>query len=374
MTFFERIFGTNQTQEERVRVINEDTLLKELGEETPSGAEDLEYDPDFIALAQLIEGTPEKRVGENVIEEGRDPPWQEVKSGALALMERTHDIRATIFLLRALLRTDGLPGLRDGIYLLGALIEKYWDTLYPQLDPDDNNDPTQRVNILMGLCDRDLMILPLMKAPLCSSRTIGTFSLRDIHVATGKHTISENEKAKAANTATITAAFKDCQPEILRETETAISESVEYLSKIESFLNEKLGASSAPNFAKILQIFKEMNDAIVKNMVAAGSAPQRAPVPPPKTQEISPSPTNRSKLSNPPSKVTPMEEITSRQDVITMLENICSYYERNEPASPVPLLLKRAIGLVDKNFLAIMEDLVPESVPQVKHLGGITDT
>jgi predicted component of type VI protein secretion system len=117
-----------------------------------------------------------------------------------------------------------------------------------------------------------------------------------------------------------------------------------------------------------------MNDAIVKNMVAAGSAPQRAPVPPPKTQEISPSPTNRSKLSNPPSKVTPMEEITSRQDVITMLENICSYYERNEPASPVPLLLKRAIGLVDKNFLAIMEDLVPESVPQVKHLGGITDT
>jgi type VI secretion system protein ImpA len=374
MTFLKRFFGKDQTQEERVRVINEDTLLKELGEETPSGPENLEYDPDFIALAQLIEGTPEKRIGETVIEESRDPPWQEVKSSALALMERTHDIRATIFLLRALLRTDGLPGLRDGIYLLGALIEKYWDTLYPQLDPDDDNDPTQRVNILMGLCDRNLMILPLMKAPLCSSRAIGTFSLRDIHIATGKLTISENEKTKAANAATITAAFKDCQPEILRETETAITESVEYLSKIESFLDEKVGTSSAPNFAEILQIYREMEGAFVKNMVAAGSAPQKTPVPPPQPEEITPSPTHQPILSNQPPKVTPMEEINSRQDVITILEEICAYYERNEPASPVPLLLKRAIGLVDKNFLAIMEDLVPDSVSQIKNISGITDT
>jgi type VI secretion system protein ImpA len=373
MTFLKRIFGKNQTQEERVRVINEDTLLKELGEETPSGAKDLEYDPDFIALAQLIEGTPEKRVGENLIEEGREPPWQEVKHSALVLMERTHDIRATLFLLRALLRTDGLPGLRDGIYLLAALIEKYWETLYPQLDPDDNNDPTQRVNILMGLCDRNIMILPLMNAPLCSSKAIGTFSLRDIHIATGKLTVSENEKTKAANTATITAAFKDCQPEILRETETALSESVEYLNRIESFLNEKLGISSAPNFSEILQVFKEMDDAIVKNMVAADSSPQNDPVPPPQTQEVVPSPTHQPNLSNPLPKVTQMEEITSRQEVITMLEKICSYYERNEPASPVPLLLKRAIGLVDKNFLEIMEDLLPDSVSQVKNLSGNTD-
>lgn len=374
MSFFKGLFGKNQAQEERVRVINEETLLRELGEGAPSGAEDLEYDPDFIALAQLIEGTPEKRVGDKVIEEGREPPWREVKSKALALMERTHDLRVTIFLLRALLRTDGLPGLRDGIYLLGALIEKYWETLYPQLDPDDNNDPTQRVNILMGLCDRDAMILPLLNVPLCSSRAIGTFNLRDIHIATGKLTISENEKTKAANSATIIAAFKDCQPEILRETETALSESVEYLSRIESYLNEKLGASSAPNFANILQIFREMDDAVVKNMVAAGSAPQNDPAPPPQPRDVIPSPTHRPNQSNPPQKVTPMEEITSRQEVITMLEKICTYYERNEPASPVPLLLKRAIGLVDKNFLAIMEDLAPDSVSNIKHLSGISDT
>ena len=48
-------------------------------------------------------------------------------------------------------------------------------------------------------------------------------------------------------------------------------------------------------------------------------------------------------------------------------------YEQYEPASPVPLLLKRAMGLVEKDFLTIMEDLAPESVSQIKLIGGIKD-
>jgi type VI secretion system protein ImpA len=45
----------------------------------------------------------------------------------------------------------------------------------------------------------------------------------------------------------------------------------------------------------------------------------------------------------------------------------------NEPASPVPLLLKRALRLVEKNFFEIMQDLAPDSVAQIKLISGIRE-
>lgn len=67
-----------------------------------------------------------------------------------------------------------------------------------------------------------------------------------------------------------------------------------------------------------------------------------------------------------------MDTITSRQDVIRILDQLCGYYDRNEPASPVPLFLRRAKRLVDKNFFEIMEDVAPESMAQINKLIGET--
>jgi type VI secretion system protein ImpA len=55
-----------------------------------------------------------------------------------------------------------------------------------------------------------------------------------------------------------------------------------------------------------------------------------------------------------------------------MLDQICVFYDQNEPASPVPLLLRRAKQLVEKNFLEIIKDVAPESVAQIEKLIGVT--
>jgi type VI secretion system protein ImpA len=62
--------------------------------------------------------------------------------------------------------------------------------------------------------------------------------------------------------------------------------------------------------------------------------------------------------------------ITSRDDVVRMLDRICEYYERNEPSSPVPLLLRRAKRLVSKDFMEIMRELVPDGVAQAEKIRG----
>jgi type VI secretion system protein ImpA len=65
-----------------------------------------------------------------------------------------------------------------------------------------------------------------------------------------------------------------------------------------------------------------------------------------------------------------METITSRKDVLYLLDQICAYYEQHEPASPVPLLLKRAHQLVEKNFVEIVQDLAPQAADQIKSIFG----
>jgi type VI secretion system protein ImpA len=54
-----------------------------------------------------------------------------------------------------------------------------------------------------------------------------------------------------------------------------------------------------------------------------------------------------------------------------MIDKICQFYERAEPSSPVPLLLKRARRLVPMNFMEIMQDLAPDGVPQAESIGGV---
>jgi type VI secretion system protein ImpA len=62
--------------------------------------------------------------------------------------------------------------------------------------------------------------------------------------------------------------------------------------------------------------------------------------------------------------------ITSREDVVRLLDRMCEYYERSEPSSPIPLLLRRCKRLVSANFLDIVRDVASNAVDQVETLCG----
>lgn len=52
--------------------------------------------------------------------------------------------------------------------------------------------------------------------------------------------------------------------------------------------------------------------------------------------------------------------IQNRTDVIQTLDRLVSFYERAEPSSPIPVLLKRAKSLVNLNFLDTIKELAPK--------------
>ena len=64
-------------------------------------------------------------------------------------------------------------------------------------------------------------------------------------------------------------------------------------------------------------------------------------------------------------------EIGSREEAIRLLDKISEYFERHEPSSPVPFLLKRAKKLVTKDFMAILNDLAPGGAEQAILIFGL---
>jgi type VI secretion system protein ImpA len=63
-------------------------------------------------------------------------------------------------------------------------------------------------------------------------------------------------------------------------------------------------------------------------------------------------------------------EVQSRQDVLMMLDKICDYYAKTEPASPVPNLLRRARRMADMDFMQIINEMCPEAANQVRLITG----
>lgn len=53
-------------------------------------------------------------------------------------------------------------------------------------------------------------------------------------------------------------------------------------------------------------------------------------------------------------------EATSRQEAAALLEQVSAFYRRAEPSSPIPLLTERARGLIERDFLAILKDVLPQ--------------
>ena len=66
-----------------------------------------------------------------------------------------------------------------------------------------------------------------------------------------------------------------------------------------------------------------------------------------------------------------MSSVDSRAEAIRAIELVCTYLERSEPSNPAQLLLRRAIRMIDKNFLELVRDLAPDAIPEIARIMGV---
>ncbi|MFT5299927.1 MAG: type VI secretion system protein ImpA [Mariniblastus sp.] len=337
----------------------------------PSGT-DLEYDPTFAKMEQAAQGKPEQQYGDTIIE-AEPPEWGEVESNAKEILGRSHDLRAAVYLACATLSERGLVSFASVIGLVKGYIENYWDSMNPILDPEDDNDPTIRINSLMTLCDPATTLNLLNSTPLVKVKAVGEFGLRDWRFANGDVAWPEASEQPKPELSLVLAAFQACELDELEQIKDAAKSLLADVKKIEELVTDQVGSAQSCNFETLV---KEL---VAINRILEGQFSLRAPA---ETDievdadsvESEVGDEVKSKTIGTSAKLSVANlAISSRNEAIKALDKVCEYFEKYEPSSPLPLLLKRARRLSSKSFVEIIRDISPDGMHQVASLSGLSE-
>ena len=325
----------------------DESLCEPISADAPCG-EDLED-------TQLLASFDAYRVFGNDTPLRADIDWREIRDQSLEALGKSRDLRLLAHLAAATLRADGLKAFCEVIPVAERWLADQWALVFPRVD----EDAVLRKNALNCFADRMAVIDPLRRAPIASHRQLGIFSLRDIELASGQLTPTEADK-EAPSSAQIEATLAASAVEELTSMAAAIAAAVAALKHTTTAMQTQADFQSAPDFEPLQRPLARIHTMLTEHLATrsdAHPAPQAE-------QSNSAAPAAGGAVSAP-------GEIASRQDAMRAMDAISNFFRKNEPSSPIPLLLDRAKRLVSKNFLEVLEDIAPESLTQVRQLGGI---
>jgi type VI secretion system protein ImpA len=324
-------------------------LLSETRESPPCGL-NLEHDLSFFELDEAARGKPEQRVGD-AVRPAEDPKWSKVIELAQGLLLRTKDLRVAIHLTRALTRTEGIQGLATGLRLTHGLLERYWEQVHPLLEADRDNDPTERLNALAPLADSDAVVKDVRDAFLVRSREHGQLQAREVEMALGRLVSTTSagpgpSKSLPQIHAQIATAFAN-DPTV----PTALREAYNSLGAIQALVAERLASDRGIEIKPLMQPLESLLEACDAALGRAVGHEVAAPATEARSLSIA-------------------GEIRTRDEAVRLLELVCTYFERHEPSNPAPLFIRRAQRLMQKNFVEIVKDLLPDSLSNLEKLAG----
>jgi type VI secretion system protein ImpA len=339
-----------------------ETLLRPISADSPCGP-DLSSDPRFYELEALVKGKPEVEHG--AVKRPAEPPdWAAVKSGTADYLAVSKHLRPAIMLCCSLLNLEGLAGFAEGLEFVRQLVEGHWATVHPLLDPTDGNDPQQRLSILSSLIKPRGGLSPLTQewlaiidylylTPLCRPKGVPPVTLDIVDSVLA----AKNSAATGGlDAATLAAQIQSCRSEEIVAHHSAVKQAHESLRAVDDFLGNTLGATQSMAFDPLDEVLVRIEQTLAPYTSASALVqPAAAKVAPGAQPE-------------PPLQATVMttSTVNGRQDVIRLLDNLCEYYSRYEPGSPVPYLLRRAQKLAAMNFVDAMLELQLANVEQLR--------
>jgi type VI secretion system protein ImpA len=327
--------------------VDVEELLRQTPQAPPCGPE-LGYDPAFSSIEQSASRIPGRELGEHKTDP-QEPKWPQVLDLSIGFLARSKDLRIAIYLVRALVHKAGVPALAEGLAFLHGLLERYWPDLHPLIEKD--GDAIARLNALLPLASPEALLADLRASNLLASTSHGQLRVREVEAALGRlpgvprRSLDEIR----AQVAAAVASGDTCRE--------GLAAALESLRSIRMLLLDKVGVEAAPDLlplAEMLAALKGVCDAAVRGT------------------EAGPQSTDKVEGSSPAQRVASDGVIRSREEALKLLDRVCEYLEGHEPANPAPLLIRRAQRLMRKNFMEIVQDLLPDSVSQVQHLAGVT--
>ncbi|MCC6535879.1 MAG: type VI secretion system protein TssA [Burkholderiales bacterium] len=333
-------------------------LLSPVSADDPAG-ENLEYDASFSELERAAAGKEERYSGGELIP-AEEPDWKSVRQLATELFTRTKDLRVAIQLVRAETAMAGVDGLGAGIGLIRGLLERYWDTVHPKLEAEDEYDPVFRINALASISDPAGLLGLARKAYVVEARSVGRYSFRDLDIVEERSTPVQGETVPTLDL--LRAALREAGSDFAQARVDRLQQIRDDLRAIEAVFRANAQGGQTPDV--------EALDTLIAHGIAfLSSGIARADVQGEAT-EAAQEAHGSGDTSVAAGGGAAVGALRSRADVKRILDQVCEFLERSEPSNPAPLLIRRAQRLLDLSFIDIIQDLAPEAYGQIEKLAG----
>lgn len=265
------------------QVVDVDTLVSPISEENPAGVElrHSEHDSDFCDLREIFTQSNKAErdlqtalaFPEEEFPDLKDPQWEEVRDRAIQVLTTySKDISVASWLIEAVMRLDGVSGLRDGFKVMLELCRRYWDNIHPQ--PDEDEGYVETVSQLAGLTsERSFGVLDQL--PLTNGAG-GKYSMFDFNEANRIDGLSAEDKQRrikegAIERTTFDESFRATPRDHFNSLVEDLDTIIETLRELAAFLDEhcvrnSYGEETSPSLTSFRQKLESIRSTVQQLM------------------------------------------------------------------------------------------------------------
>lgn len=328
-----------------------DNLLNPIAGENPGG-KNLRYDPVYDKIKEARreeeEGIPQ---GDWETEVKVADPVLVTKLATEALANKSKDLQLAAWLAEACLRREGLPGLVEGLNLLKALIETFWENLYPEIEDGDLELRAAPLDWVGSYFASLIYKLPLTREgydfyKYKESRTVPTeeqAGSNEAKAAQRSEAIADGKLAPE----TFDEEMKSTPKQFYKDLAAGFESVLEALQSLNEVCDAKFG-KDAPSFGKLRTALEEvqaLNKGFLKKKLEMepdeGGAEEEAPAEEAGAEvaaeggEEGAAPARKGKAVS--------AEPVDKDDAISRVVVAANFWRAQEPANPAPYLMLRAM-------------------------------
>lgn len=334
-----------------------DALLRPVSAERPAG-DDLRYEGTYDRIREARR-EDDPRLSRGIYEaEPKRADWKAAEAACLeALATRTKDLQVAAWLLEAWIHRRGFAGVREGLRLLVALCETFWDDLYPRLDPDGGAGaraaPFQWINEKLPLKLKQVAVTAPQAADAeaysyadweaaCHLENLTQRDPRAAQAAadSGRVTLTQFSSSLMLTGAPFYAALRE-----------ELEDAAEACTALESLLDERCGpdAPSLHGFRKTLVAVGALAADVLQSRPGEGNGGGADDEGEPRDAD------DPEAADGPPWASAP---IRSRAEAYRRLAEAADYLLRTEPHSPTPYLVRRAVEWGGMSLHEVLQQIV----------------
>jgi type VI secretion system protein ImpA len=282
-----------------------------------------------------------------------------IKLAQDVLATQSKDLQLAAWLCDSLLKRDGIAGLREGITLCQALLDGFWDTLYPQVEEGELEDRLAPIEWISSK-----LLIPVKSVPLCRAgynffEYKNSRSVEYEELAKSKDQRAARDKAlKDGKLAPelFDKSFTETAKAFYADLEKQFDGALQAVQGLDAACVERFGPQTAPSFTKLQETLQEVRH-IVHQLLQKKREIEPDPVepasPPVADTELERKPEPASSLLAASAfAAAPAWEFTinpataepaDRREPIAAIAAAAAVLRKQDPYSPAPYLMLRGL-------------------------------